>query len=139
MAWLERGECGRQGELDDLRYGIQICTSWSPARSGKCRIAVSVPPATAVYPVMAAMLVIGPISPLGRDDIYAAMADVQPAGEYRTRVLHPSNGRPAEPETDTNRTKSDRRCIAEVPPPEDYWIYAPVTAGSVLLRESSFH
>ncbi|MFQ6398535.1 hypothetical protein ACLMAJ_34495 [Nocardia sp. KC 131] len=46
----------------------------SPARSGKCRIAVLVPLATALYPVMAAMLVSGRIGPLGRDDIDAALS-----------------------------------------------------------------
>ncbi|MFI7664836.1 hypothetical protein [Nocardia sp. NPDC049526] len=50
--------------------------------------------ATALYPVMAAMLVNGPISPIGRDDIDAALS----AGKHRCRVLHPPSGRPAEPE-----------------------------------------
>ncbi|WP_218002623.1 hypothetical protein, partial [Nocardia brevicatena] len=51
-----------------------------------------------------------PISTLSGDDIYAV--------EYCT---HRTGDRP-NPKTYTNRTKSDRKSIAEVPPLAGYWI-----------------
>ncbi|MFE7799496.1 hypothetical protein [Nocardia sp. NPDC057440] len=94
----------------------------SPARSDQCRIAVLVLLATALYPVIAAMLVNGPISPLGGDDADAAPVRPHspPANTGAVYCTHRTGDRP-NPKTDTNRTKTDRGCIAEVPPLVGYW------------------
>jgi hypothetical protein len=45
-------------------------------------------------------------------------------GEVVTPGVQLPKQLPAEPGTDTNRTKTNRRCIAEVPSLEGYWLWA---------------